>query len=58
VTETGDEYDVLKMRKSEKNGATAEPGGSDATAGIVRVSATREGTIARKSARAGTVLTD
>src|SRR6185503_4025585 len=36
------------MRTSEKNGAAAEPGGSDATAGRVTVSAERGGRIARR----------
>jgi hypothetical protein len=39
VTETADEYDVLKTRTSEKNGLAAAPTGSDVTAGTVKVSA-------------------
>jgi hypothetical protein len=42
VTETDDVYDVLNTRTSEKNGLAADPAGSDATAGIVNVSAMRE----------------
>jgi hypothetical protein len=43
VTETGEVYDVLKTRTSEKKGAAADPGGSEATAGSVTVSAKRAG---------------
>jgi hypothetical protein len=41
---------VLNTRTSEKNGEAAEPGGSDVTAGMVTVSAEREGGGARRSA--------
>jgi hypothetical protein len=58
VTETGEVYDVLKTRTSEKKGAAAEPGGREATAGSVRVSAGRVAEVARnKRTRACTLPT-
>jgi hypothetical protein len=58
ITETGDVYDVLKTRTSEKKGAAAEPGGRDAAAGNVKVSAeTDDESAKRTAARAGALPT-
>jgi hypothetical protein len=52
VTATGNVYDVLNTRTSEKNGDAADPTGNDVTAGIVNVSPKRESGGARRSASA------
>jgi hypothetical protein len=55
VTETGEAYDVLKTRTTERKGAAADPGGSEATAGSVIFSAPRvEGKRTRRNHAAET----
>jgi hypothetical protein len=53
VTETGDVYEVLNTRTSEKNGLAAAPGGSEVAAGSVKVSEKSGGARRRASAAAG-----
>jgi hypothetical protein len=52
VTVTGDVYEVLNTRTSEKNGLAAAPGGNEVTAGSVNVSERSGGARRRASAAA------